>query len=263
MAANCGARMNDDLWWSKLFGHKKGSFTGAISDKPGLFELAHEGTLFLDEVAELSPSLQASLLRALTDGIISRLGEDERLRRVDVRLISATNRNIEQMVESGDFREDLYFRLNVIKLDVPPLRERGDDIRLLVEHFLSKISAKLGLQKPRLSPDSYSLIYAYPWPGNVRELENALEQALVLADPGGPIGPERFPKLLDKGAKSVRRFEGRDLKEKIEAAERTILSEELDLSGWNISQCARRLGCTRQHLHNRIRKLRLKRPRRS
>ncbi|MBU2693155.1 MAG: sigma 54-interacting transcriptional regulator [Candidatus Eisenbacteria bacterium] len=258
--ANCGA-MSDTLMWSTLFGHRRGSFTGAIEDKAGLFELANQGSLFLDEIGELPLSIQAALLRALQDGVITRLGEEQRPRKVDTRLLYATHRNLEDMVAQGKFREDLYYRLNVIKLTVPPLRERGEDLRLLCENIHQRLSISMKRQIGPIPPETYRLLYSYAWPGNVRELENKLERAALLADPGSPLGPHLFPELKGSLASTVGDYQGETLREKLESAERGILEDELSKVEWNISNCARHLRCTRQHLHNRIRKLKINRPR--
>jgi transcriptional regulator with GAF, ATPase, and Fis domain len=258
--ANCGA-MSDTLMWSTLFGHRRGSFTGAIEDKAGLFELANQGSLFLDEIGELSLNIQAALLRALQDGVITRLGEEQRPRQIDTRLLYATHRNLEEMVAQGKFREDLYYRLNVIKLEVPPLRERGEDLRLLCEHYHQKLTKQMNRELGPIPPDTYRLLYSYSWPGNVRELENKLERAALLADPGAPLGSSLFPELRGNVAGAGVDFQGKTLREKLDNAERGILEEELGKADWNISRCARNLNCTRQHLHNRIKKLRINRPR--
>jgi Nif-specific regulatory protein len=258
IVVNCGA-IAETLMWSTLFGHKKGSFTGAVEDKFGLFELANGGTLFLDEVGELSLELQVALLRAVDDRTITRLGEDDRPRTIDIRFIYATNRDLKEMVDEGTFREDFYYRLNVFRLDTPPLRERGEDLRLIVERVLKSLFKEMGKSPSRIAPETYQLFYSYRWPGNVRQLKNELERAAVLIDPGEVIGPRLFAHLV--GARpSARIFEGTTLREKLEASERTVLEEELGNSKWNISKCARRLECTRQHLHNRIRKLGIVRP---
>jgi Nif-specific regulatory protein len=256
--ANCGA-MSEQLDLSTLFGHRKGAFTGAIEDKAGLFELANEGTLFLDEIGELAPSIQTALLRVLQDGVITRLGEEHRPRRVDVRLIYATNRNLEEMVRAGRFREDLFYRLNVIRLEVPPLRERGEDIRLLAEHFRRTLSEKLKRPVGPITKETYRLFYDYSWPGNVRELEKLMERAIVLADPGAPLTPDLFDEIAPQARRRASRYAG-GLKDRLLAAEKEILEEALEACGWNVSECARRLGCTRQHLHNRMRRLRIQRP---
>ena len=177
---NCSS-LPENLLESELFGHAKGSFTGALRDKKGLFEEADGGTLFLDEIGEIPKQTQVKLLRFLQEGEIRRVGENRSMN-VDVRLIAATNRNLAHEVQNGGFREDLYYRLNVIPIHIPPLRERKDDVSLLLEHFLKKYAAKLKKQKPDISPDTMKKIMGYEWPGNVRELENLVERLVTLSD---------------------------------------------------------------------------------
>ncbi len=178
MAVNCSAFV-ESLLESELFGHEKGAFTGAIRSKPGRFELAHKGTLFLDEIGDLSPAVQVKLLRVLETRQFERVGGTKPLQ-VDVRIIAATNKNMEEEVGSGRFREDLYYRLNVINIHLPPLRERMEDLPLLVEHFLEKFRQKFQKQIKGISPAAFHLLQKYHWPGNIRSLENALEHAFVL-----------------------------------------------------------------------------------
>src|SRR6185312_1441144 len=184
---NCGA-LHENLLESELFGHIKGSFTGAVADKVGRFEAAHGGTIFLDEINSTSPQLQLKLLRVLQERELERVG-DTRTVRVDVRVIAATNASLEELVEEGQFREDLYFRLNVIPFVLPPLRERRDDIAALAHFFLHRYGEVHKCPVPELSPAVLDALMAHDWPGNVRELENAVERLVVLAD-GGSIGPE-------------------------------------------------------------------------
>jgi len=178
ITVNCGA-LPENLIESELFGHRKGAFTGALSDKKGKFELADGGTIFLDEIGELRSDLQVRLLRVLHDGVIDKVGETE-LITVDVRVIAATNRDLEKEVEEGNFREDLYYRLCVVPIKLPPLRNRRDDIPLLVEHFLTKHSGKMNLEKVNISKEALSLLVKKEWPGNVRELENLIERMVVM-----------------------------------------------------------------------------------
>ena len=178
ISVNCGA-LTETLLESELFGHEKGAFTGAISMKKGRFELADEGTLFLDEVGEMPPSLQVKLLRVLQEMEFERVGGTKTIR-VDVRVLSASNRNLKEDVAEGLFREDLFYRLNVIHIEIPPLRERKEDIRLLVQHFIDKYREDEGKEKIELAPETWKALYNYPWPGNVRELENVIERAVVL-----------------------------------------------------------------------------------
>jgi two-component system response regulator AtoC len=194
MAINC-AGVPDSLLESELFGHVRGSFTGAYRDKLGLAALADRGTLFLDEVGEMSPRMQAVLLRFTENREIQRLGSDRAERRVDVRIIAATNRDLVARMTTGDFREDLYYRLNVIHINVPPLRSRGADIVLLFNHFLAYYSRTHGVEVPTLMPATEELLLAYRWPGNVRELKNIVER-VVTRHLQGPVRPEELPEEL-------------------------------------------------------------------
>lgn len=180
IAQFCG-NLSETLLESELFGHKRGSFTGAIADKKGLLEIANLGTFFLDEVADIPLSIQAKLLRVLQDGEFRRVGDTDS-RKVDVRIVSATNKNLQKEVEKGTFREDLYYRLNVITVTMPSLRDRVGDIPMLVQHFLTRHSQKTGDRLKRVTPDAMRILEQYHWPGNVRELENAIERAIVLAE---------------------------------------------------------------------------------
>jgi len=175
---NCGA-IPENLIESELFGHKKGSFTGAVADKPGLFEVANGGTLFLDEIGELPLSMQVKLLRALQERVIRRVGGNDDIK-LDVRIVAATNRNLEDAVKKGTFREDLYYRLNVILLETPALRDRKGDVVILADHFLAKFNKKFGKSLTGITPEAAQKLEAHGWPGNVRELENALERAVAL-----------------------------------------------------------------------------------
>jgi len=191
LTINC-AGLPDSLLESELFGHVRGSFTGAYRDKTGLLELAHGGTIFMDEVGEMSLRMQALLLRFLETGEIQRVGGDKAQTRVDVRVIAATNRNLIDKIASRDFREDLYYRLNVIHLTVPPLRDRREDIPELLEHFLRVYAERHGVAKPQLAPDALAQLVTYRWPGNVRELKNFIER-LVLRNRSGVIGVAELP----------------------------------------------------------------------
>jgi two-component system NtrC family response regulator len=193
VSINCGA-LTETLLESELFGHEKGAFTGAVAMKKGRFELANGGTLFLDEVGDMSLSLQVKLLRVLQEMEFERVGGTRTIE-VDVRVLSASNRNIKEDVAEGTFREDLFYRLNVINIEVPPLMERIDDIPVLVKHFLEKYSSDVGRTETVLNPEVWKIFYRYNWPGNVRELENVIERAVVLSS-GGAITPEDLPKEL-------------------------------------------------------------------
>ncbi|MBX2989205.1 MAG: sigma-54-dependent Fis family transcriptional regulator [Bdellovibrionaceae bacterium] len=194
ITVNCGA-IPENLMESEMFGHKKGSFTGAIADKAGLFEAADGGTLFLDEVGELPPSIQVKLLRAIQERIIRRVGATEDAK-VDVRIIAATNRNLEEMVENGTFRQDLYYRLNVINIRTPGLRDRREDIPLLANHFLKKYNDKLGKNIGGISVEAMEILKKYDYPGNVRELENLIERTVAL-EGGATILPESLPPIVN------------------------------------------------------------------
>ena len=191
VAINC-AGLPDSLLESELFGHVRGSFTGAYRDKPGLAALSDKGTLFLDELGEMSPRMQAVLLRFLETGEIHRLGADRIEKRVDVRILAATNRNLLGRIASGDFREDLYYRLNVIHVEIPPLRERQSDIPLLFNHYLQHYCRTHGIDVPTLPQLTQELLLAYRWPGNVRELKNIAERIAVRQD-GGVVRPDMLP----------------------------------------------------------------------
>jgi transcriptional regulator with PAS, ATPase and Fis domain len=191
LAINC-AGFPDSLLESELFGHRRGSFTGAFRDKAGLFEAAHRSTLFMDEVCEMSLRMQALLLRFLETGETQRIGAESQPGRVDVRIIAATNRDVAQRIAAGEFREDLYFRLNVVHVDVPPLRERPEDIPTLLDYFVGQYARKRGIEPPRLGPGVIERLVAYRWPGNIRELRNVVERVMVQVE-GGVITAETLP----------------------------------------------------------------------
>jgi len=194
VAINC-AGLPDSLLESELFGHVRGSFTGAYRDKPGLAVMAHRGTLFLDELGEMSLRMQAMLLRFVETGEIQRVGSDRTEGHVDVRIIAATNRNLLERINEKEFREDLYYRLNVIRLVIPPLRERGGDVALLLQHYLHECSRNHRVEVPRLTPAAQDILSAYRWPGNVRELKNVVER-LVIRQGGTEIGPDELPEEI-------------------------------------------------------------------
>ena len=193
ISVNCGA-LSESLLESELFGHIKGAFTGAVSDRKGRFEAANGGTIFLDEIGEISPAMQVRLLRVLQEAEIVRVG-DHKTRKLDVRVIAATNRNLEEEVQAGNFRADLFYRLNVVYLSVPALRQRNEDIPLLLEHFLSKYSQRNCKFIEGISREALEIMKAYPWPGNVRELENCVEKMVVMA-PSNEINSELLPLAL-------------------------------------------------------------------
>jgi transcriptional regulator with GAF, ATPase, and Fis domain len=251
---NCSA-FNDNLLESELFGHVKGSFTGANRDKKGLFEIADKGTFFLDEIGDTSPTMQVKLLRVLQEGTFLPVGGIEN-RKVDVRIIAATNRNLKEMVENGTFREDLYYRLNVINIRVPPLRERKEDIPILSEAFLQKSSEK-GQPKKVLTKRALEKLYDYPWPGNVRELQNEMERVVVLSGVENKITADMLsPKILeiaDKSKVQGARVHGK-LKDALEELERELIKEGLRRTGWNKSKLAKELGISRAGLIMKVEK---------
>ena len=252
---NCSA-MNDNLLESELFGHRRGAFTGAVADKPGLFEVADTGTFFLDEVGDMSPSLQVKLLRVLQEGTFTPVG-DVVVRKVDVRVICATNRDLGKMVAEGTFREDLYYRINVIGLRIPPLRERADDVPLLAEHFLARAVQKSGFgDKKRLSRDALALLQQHDWPGNVRELENEIERCMVLAGPlVSTIGVEHLsPRLRHRpiAMPTLPDPAARTLPEIVEGLERSLIFDHLQRVRWNKTRAAATLGISRRNLIRKV-----------
>jgi transcriptional regulator with GAF, ATPase, and Fis domain len=254
VAINCAA-LPETLVDSELFGHEKGAFTGADKQKPGRFEQAAGGTLFLDEVAELPPGVQAKLLRVLQEREFQRVGGTATLR-ADVRLITATNRDLAQAVEQGTFRADLFYRLNVFRVHLPPLRERGEDILLLAEHFVQELAPKLGKGNGGLSRDARAALLAHPWPGNIRELANAIERALILAE-GGLLTAAHFG--LD-GAREQRlkAASGQAVEPSapagLAALERRAIQAALEQTKGNKTQAAALLGITRTKLHTRLKR---------
>jgi len=239
---NCGA-VPSELIESSFFGHRRGAFTGASEDRRGFFELADRGTLFLDEIGEAPLELQVKLLRVLQEREILPVGA-EKVRSVDVRVIASTNRNLARMVEEGRFRQDLFFRLNVFSVHVPPLRARREDIRLLAEHFLEVAERRLNKPIQGFAPETLRLLGEYDWPGNVRELENEVERLAILCEPGEPIEPAY---LSDRVRKQLKPIPGLgSLKEQLATLERELILKALKANSFNKSQAAAALGITRQ-----------------
>jgi transcriptional regulator with PAS, ATPase and Fis domain len=261
VAQNCSA-FNDNLLDSELFGHKRGAFTGAVSDKQGLFEVADGGTFFLDEIGDMSPALQVKVLRVIQEGTFFPVG-DTQPRRVDVRIVAATNRDLKRMVEAGTFREDLYYRVHVISLVAPPLRERRDDIPLLVEHFLGRSSEAKRRRLKSLSEACLERLMGYSWPGNVRELENEIERLLVLGEDRPLLDVDllsaRIQQSSAKGVNSER--DDASLPAAVDALERTLIHETLERHHWNKTHAARELGVSRRNLIRKVQKYALE-PRR-
>ncbi|KXG44299.1 sigma-54-dependent transcriptional regulator [Tepidibacillus decaturensis] len=244
IAINSGALM-ENLLESELFGHTKGAFTGAVSEKKGLVEMAHKGTLFLDEIGEMPLSLQVKLLRFLESGEFRRVGENQ-LRRVDVRLVAATNRNLEEEIEKGNFREDLYFRLNVMKLVVPPLRERKSDIPLLAAYFLKKYQQRYG--RKELSPATIEALTNYHFPGNVRELSHLIERGVLLSSNEKIEPQDIFPHGLNKND-----FIAEDLALiSLDEVEKNHIIRVLEQCDWNKTRTAQILGISLRNLYRKI-----------
>jgi two-component system response regulator PilR (NtrC family) len=259
VAVNCGA-IPDELMESELFGHVKGAFTGAVSDKPGLFHEAEGGTLFLDEIGELSLGMQVKLLRVLQERTVKPVGGTQESD-IDVRIIAATNRELEAEVSRGAFRSDLYYRLNVIELRLPPLRQRREDIPLLIEHFLRRFSTEQGRPGLHLTPEALRALQDYDYPGNVRELENLIERAVTLSS-GKEIGVESLPVLRTAPALGTREAdvlaipeEGIDLDRLLHDYERRLIERALEQTGGVRKRAAQILGITFRSLRYRLAKL--------
>ncbi len=242
IAINCGA-MPESLLENELFGHIKGAFTGADKNRQGFLEIVSGGTLFLDEIGEISMRMQVDLLRVLEEKKIKRIGSNQTID-VDFRLICATSRNLDELISAGTFREDFYYRINVIQIPIPPLRERKEDIPLLIEHFLAKYSRETTKHTDRVDGEAEKILKAYDWPGNVRELENAIERAVVLSKSRTLTGRD-FSFLK---APPPPESKGRSLLE----MERHHIKAILEECGWNVSQAARVLGINRSTLHKKI-----------
>jgi transcriptional regulator with GAF, ATPase, and Fis domain len=250
ISLNCSA-VPESLFESELFGHKRGAFTGATDDRAGLVQEAGGGTLFLDEIGEMPPAMQAKLLRVVQEQEYRRVGES-RDRRADVRWVAATNRDLKEEVRAGRFREDLFYRLNVVAVTVPALRERPEDILMLADHFLRRSAGDMG-RELFLTPETRSSLLAHTWPGNVRELENAMHRACALTTEGA-LTPEHLVPAVAVAVADDATAGGR-LKDRLLRAERIAIQSALRLTQGNISRAAQTLGVSRQHLHNRIRKL--------
>jgi Nif-specific regulatory protein len=251
MVVNCAA-FTDTLLESELFGHEKGSFTGAISRKTGVLEVADGGTLFLDEVAEMSPSMQVKLLRVIQEGTFNRVGSASPIQ-VDIRVIAATNKNLYDEVHAGTFREDLYYRLNVVHIHIPPLRERRDDIMVLSQHFLEKYKPIRGTTDIGFNPATLEVMQNYHWPGNVRELENAIERAVVMGG-GEHIGPEDLPFSVVPSSDTAQELLGSTLREALDSFKHNFLQRNLDHQGGSVKETAQILGIQRTYLSRLISK---------
>jgi transcriptional regulator with GAF, ATPase, and Fis domain len=255
VSENCSA-IPDTLLESELFGHEKGAFTGATTSKPGLFELAHKGTLFLDEIGDMSLDMQKKLLRAIQEGEIRRVGGKDVIK-VDVRMVSASNKDLADLIKTGHFREDLFYRLNVVKLTLPPLRDRKEDIPLLVDYFLEKVARDSGQPKRRVDEPAYWYLQNYSWPGNVRELDNEIRRAVALSD--GLITVDSLKDeiqaqdLFKPAAKIPAAGQLKDIvREATEEVERVVITRTLDECGWKKTDAATKLGISRPTLDAKI-----------
>jgi transcriptional regulator with PAS, ATPase and Fis domain len=249
IAVSCGA-LPDSLLESELFGYEKGAFTGAEHRKKGRFEMADKGTLFLDEIGDISLKTQVDLLRVLQQKEFNPLGGEEVVK-VDVRILAATNRDLKKAIKEGRFREDLYYRLNVISIHVPPLRERKEDIPLLAEEFIKKYSFEMNKEQLKIAPSARKLLMEYDWPGNVRELENVIERALVIGQ-HKEIVEDDLP--IFRKEPYVEAFPT-----SLKMMEKMHIEKILDENDWNISRAARELDIDRQTLYNKIKKYKIKR----
>ena len=260
-AVNCAA-INENLLESELFGHEKGSFTGAHAEKKGLFEVADRGTLFLDEIGELDISMQAKLLRALQEREIRRVGGTRPIK-IDVRVVAATNRDLRAMVADGRFRDDLYYRINVLSIDVPPLRERRDDIPVLMDFFLRKHTRNTSRLIRGLTADARKVMLDYAWPGNVRQLESAIERAILLCE-GDLITVEDLPLEVRMEARPAAEGAFKLPAEGIsfEEFERDLIVQAMERTDYNITKAAKLLGLTFRTLQYRLEKFGIKRPER-
>lgn len=256
LAVNCGA-LPEGLVEAELFGHVAGAFTGAASDRKGRFEEAHHGTLLLDEIGDLPAPAQVKLLRAVQEGEITRVGEN-RPRQVDVRIVAATHRDLRQLVADGDFREDLYYRLQVVRVVVPPLRDRPEDIPELVAAFIEHFNARYGRRIQRCDPTAMNVLERHPWPGNVRQLQHALEHAFVVTAPQAEtLGVQALPADLLAGdeARALAQVPSRDVPPAAKTDERTEVLRALGDADGNKSQAARTLGITRAGLYKKLKRL--------
>jgi transcriptional regulator with PAS, ATPase and Fis domain len=258
-AVNCAA-FNENLLESELFGHEKGSFTGAHVQKKGQFETADRGTLFLDEIGDLSVAMQAKLLRALQEKEIMRVGGTRPIK-IDVRAIAATNRDLETMVKDGRFREDLYYRLNIIPITIPPLRNRRDDIPPLVDFFIAKHTAGAQRKIKGITPAARNLVMNYAWPGNVRQLESAIERAILLCE-CDEIGVEDLPVEIRSEGAPAASFNFKLPPEGIsfEDLEKSLIIQAMEQTNWNITRAARLLGLSFRTLQYRLEKFGIKKP---
>jgi Nif-specific regulatory protein len=252
IAINCAA-LPESLMESEVFGHEKGAFTGAIAQKQGKLELAYGGTLFLDEIGELNPNLQAKLLRVLQEREFERVGGTRTIK-TDIRLLAATNRDLEKSVRDGQFRQDLFYRLNVVILKMPPLRELGDDILLLARYLISKLNQKLTRQVAGISPEAQQLLRRYDWPGNVRELENTIERAILLGSTD-TILPEDLPESFAVSSQNA--DIPKNLHESVNEHKKELILKAFEGTDSNYNTAATKLGIHPAHLYRLVRTLKI------
>jgi transcriptional regulator with PAS, ATPase and Fis domain len=255
VAINCSA-LPENLLESELFGHKKGAFTGAVSDKMGLFEEAHNGTIFLDEVNSMAQPLQTKLLRVLQERQIRRVGDTKSIS-ISVRVLAATNESLQEKIKTGGFREDLYYRLAVIPVEMPPLRERLEDVPLLVNHFIQKFSVQNGSEPPKIGPDALKCLANYPWPGNVRELENAIERACALCDQltigTDDLPPQVVRRVGPSPAEAPAKLPiGQPLEDFIKALERQFIEETIRFNDGSRDRASKMLGISMATLYRKL-----------
>ena len=250
---NCAAIPNE-LIESELFGHEKGSFTGALQQRIGKFELANNGILFLDEIGDMSLSAQAKVLRAIEDGIIERVGGNKKIS-VNVRILSATNKDLKEEIKAGRFREDLFHRLNVIPIHIPPLRERKDDIPVLVDSFIKQLCAKNNIPQKSIAPQALKMLQTFEWTGNVRELRNFVERVIIMV-PHPVIGEKDIESLMPKSSSGLNEILdlSNSFQEFKEKAEKAFIERQLELNNWNISKTAEVLDIQRSHLYSKMKK---------
>ncbi len=264
VVVDCGS-IPGELLESELFGHKKGAFTGAVSDKKGLVEQAEGGTLFLDEIGNLPLSLQTKLLRLLQEREYRPVGGKE-LKKANIRVIAATNQDLKEMVKKGQFREDLFYRLNIFPIHIPPLRARKEDIPLLANHFFEKYSKELSRDVKKISAEAMKKLIEYDWPGNVRELENTIQRAILLAESDTieaqdiTITPLKADTGVPRDAEELKRIKKKLREEAIESVERLFVLEALKRNDWNITRAAKDVGMKRPNFHALMRKYNIKKP---
>ena len=255
---NCAA-IPEELIESELFGHEKGSFTGAVTKKRGKFELANEGTIFLDEIGDMSLKTQAKILRVLQEQQFQRVGGGRTIK-VNVRVLAATNKDLEAEIKNGQFREDLYYRLNVIPIEVPSLRDRGEDIPLLVETFIEEYTRQEHQERKKMDPDALALLQHYPWPGNVRELKNLIERLTIMVE-GEVISAADIPAPYNPECGLTPEFSGAaflnmgSLKDAKKAFEKEFIQKKLEENEKNVTKTAKAIGVERSYLHKKLKNL--------